>query len=143
VIDTGTPLPQDGAVTATAASGDVVRSRRPRRARRAAVALLLLALVALEVRSVLWFSSALPWSVGERAHVCGRDFARAGHVPAAAARTAVPGVALRRVAAGPLFQPLYGHPATASHRALGAPCTMDLYVREGDGYREYSLLGGP
>jgi hypothetical protein len=76
-------------------------------------------------------------------HVCGRDFERAGHVGAEEARTAVPGVALQRVADGPLFQPLHGHPAAAPHRALGAPCTMDLYLHEGDGYRTYSLVGGP
>jgi hypothetical protein len=154
VIDTGGPVPQHGAVTEPAppapadqrpAEGDpqAARARRRRRARRAAAGVVLLALLALEVRSVLWFSSAAPWSLGDRVHVCGRDFARAGHVAAAAAEGAVPGVALQRVASGPLFQPVYGHPAAAPYRALGAPCTMDLYVREGTGYREYGLVGGP
>jgi hypothetical protein len=136
VIDTVDRLPHHGAVTETAASA--TRTRRRRRARRAAVAVLLLAVVALEVRSVLWSHSALPWSVGERVHVCGRDFDRAGQVGAAA----VDGP-LARIADGPLFQPLHGRPAPASYRSHGAPCTTELYLPEGDGYRPYLLVGGP
>jgi hypothetical protein len=144
VIDTGAPLPHHGAVTETVASAPTAtRTRRRRRARRAAVAVVLLALVALEVRSVLWFSSVLPWSVGERVHVCGRDFERAGHVGAAEAQTDVTGVPWQRIADGPLFQPLYGFPAAGSYRALGAPCTMELFLPEDDGYRAYVLVGGP
>jgi hypothetical protein len=132
VIDTGWPLPHHGAVTETVASAPIpTRTRRRRRARRAAVAVVLLALVALEVRSVLWFHSVLPWTVGDRVHVCGRDFQRAGHVGAATADGP-----LARIADGPLFQPLYGHPG-------GTPCAMTLYLPEGDGYRTYSLVGGP
>jgi hypothetical protein len=145
VIDTGRAVPHHGAVTETVASAPVAgrTRRRRRRVRWAAAAVVLLALLTLEARSVLWFSSAAPWTVGERVHVCGRDFQRAGIVPAAQAEAPLSGVALQRVASGPLFQPLYGHPAPASYRALGAPCTMELYVREGAGYRGYSLVGGP
>jgi hypothetical protein len=127
VIDTGPRLPHHGAVTAAPAA----RTGRRRWAWRAAVAVVLLVLAALEVRSALWFHTVLPWSVGDRVHVCDRDFRRAEHVSAAAADGP-----LARIADGPLLQPLYGHPA-------GTPCTMVLYLPEGDGYREYSLLGGP
>jgi hypothetical protein len=144
VIDTGPAVPHHGAVTETVASAPpAARTRRRRRARWAAAAVVLLALLALEARSVLWFSSAVPWALGERVHVCGRDFERAEHVDAAQAEAPLSGVALQRVASGPLFQPIYGHPATASYRALGAPCTLELYLREGAGYRGYGLVGGP
>jgi hypothetical protein len=113
-----------------------VTARRRRRLLLAVAGLVVLAALAVEVRSVLWFHAVAPWSVGERVHVCGRDFQRAGHVSAAAAEGGAPGEPLQRVAEGPLLQPLYGHPADE-------PCTMDLYLREGDGYRAYSLVGGP
>jgi hypothetical protein len=115
----------------TGAADPAVRTRRRRRAWWAAAVVLLLAVLALEVRSALWFHTVLPWSVGDRVHVCGRDFQRARHVSAAT----VDG-SLARIADGPLLQPLYGNPA-------GTPCAMVLYLREGDGYREYVLLGGP
>lgn len=131
MIDTGVALHHDGAVTETAASAPPRTPRRRRWLLLAVAIPVVLAGLAVEVRAVLWFHSVLPWSVGERVHVCGRDFQRAGHVSAAA--VAGP---LARIADGPLFQPLYGHPA-------GAPCTMEFYLPEGDGYRAYSLVGAP
>jgi hypothetical protein len=141
VIDSGRAVRHHGAVTGTVASAPLTaRTRRRRRARWAAGVVVLLALLALEARSVLWFHSAVPWALGERVHVCGRDFERAEHVDAAQAEAPVSGVALQRVAGGPLFQPIYAHPAGAYP---GAPCAMELFVREGAGYRGYSLVGGP
>jgi hypothetical protein len=128
-MDGGPPGPHHGAVTADA--DPAIRTHRRRRAWWAAALVLLVAVLALEARSALWFHTVLPWAVGERVHVCGRDFQRAGHVSAATV-----GGPLARIADGPLFQPLYGHPA-------GSPCTMTLYLPEGDGYREYGLVGGP
>jgi hypothetical protein len=141
VIDTGRAVPHHGAVTGTAACAPTAeRTTRHRRARWAAAVVVLLALLALEARSVLWFHTAAPWVVGERVHVCGRDFGRAEHVDAAQAEARVSGVPLQRVDSGPLFQPIYAHPARAYP---GAPCAMELYVREGAGYRGYGLVGGP
>lgn len=141
MIDTGPGVPHHGAVIAPEASAPAVaRNRRRRRARWAAAVVVLLALLALEARSVLWFHTVVPWTLGERMHVCGRDFERAERIDAAQAEAPVSGVALERVDSGPLFQPIYAHPARAY---AGAPCAMELFVREGAGYRGYSLVGGP
>lgn len=120
----------------------------PRRWRRvAAVALaslLLIGALAVEARSVLLFHTLTPWSSPDRIHFCGRDYNLGGPVSATAAEDVVGAAPFQQVTRGPLWQPVYGHPASARQRAaLGVPCAMVLYVREGDGYLSYALSGGP
>jgi hypothetical protein len=122
--------------------------RGRRRLRRVAgigfASLLLVAILVVEGRSVLWFGTASPWSSAERIHFCGRDYNRGGVVSAAVAEDAVGASPFQQLTRGPLWQPVYGNPASAQRRAsLGVPCAMVLYVREGDGYRSYALSGGP
>jgi hypothetical protein len=106
--------------------------------------LLLVAVLAVEGRSVLWFHTALPWSSAERIHFCGRDYNRGGVVSAAAAENVAGASPFQQLTRGPLGQPVYGHPAGAKQRAaLGVPCAMVLYERDGAGYRSYALSGGP
>jgi hypothetical protein len=53
-------------------------------------------------------------------------------------------VPLQRLADGPLWQPVYGHPADLQRVAqVSEPCAMVLYMREGNGYRSFVLSGGP
>ena len=119
--------------------------RRPGRVAGVGLAsLLLVAALVVEGRSVLLFHAVAPWSSPERIHFCGRDYNRGGAVSAAAAEDVVGASPFQQVTRGPLWQPVYGHPASAQQRAaLGVPCAMVLYVREGDGYRSYALSGGP
>ncbi len=106
--------------------------------------LVLIAALGLEARSVVTFHTAAPWSPPERIHFCGRDYLRGGIVSSAAAHDASGAESWRQLTRGPLLQPVYGRPTSAEQRAtLGVPCTMALYLREGDGYRAYSLSGGP
>jgi hypothetical protein len=106
--------------------------------------LLLLAALGVEGRSVLLFHTVTPWSSPERIHFCGRDYHRGGAVSASAAEDVVGASPFQRLARGPLGQPVYGHPAGAQQRAaLGVPCAMVLYLREGAGYLSYALSGGP
>jgi hypothetical protein len=128
------------------ASDQVGRARR--RLRRVfgvgLASLLLVAVLVVEGRSVLWFHTATPWSSPERIHFCGRDYNRGGVVTAAAAEDVVGAFPFQQLTRGPLWQPVYGHPASTQQRAaLGVPCAMVLYVRKGDGYRSYALSGGP
>ena len=107
-------------------------------------ALLLVAALVVEGRSVLWFHTVTPWSSPEQIHFCGRDYNRGGVVSAAAAEDVVGASSFQRLARGPLWQPVYGHPASAQQRAfLGVPCAMVLYMREDGGYGYYALSGGP
>lgn len=119
-----------------------------RRRRLAAVAfasLLVVAALFVEGRSVLLFHTVTPWSSPDRIHFCGRDYNRGGGtVSATAAEDVVGASPFQQVTRGPLWQPVYGHPATAQERAaLGVPCAMVLYLRDGSGYRSYALSGGP
>ena len=122
---------------------------RPRRPFRRVVgiglaSLLLVAVLVIEGRSVLWFHTAVPWSSPERIHFCGRDYNRGGIVSDEAARHVVGASPFQQLTRGPLWQAVYGHPASEQQRAaLGVPCAMVLYLREGDGYRSYALSGGP
>jgi hypothetical protein len=109
------------------------------------LSLVLLAGVVVEGRSVLLFHTTTPWSSSAppRIHVCGRDYDRGGVVPASAARDANGvDVPLQQLADGPLWQPVYGHPADPQ-LYRGEPCAMVLYMREGNGYRSFELVGGP
>jgi hypothetical protein len=115
----------------------------PRVAGVGLASLLLVAALAVEGRSVLFFHTVTPWSSPDRIHFCGRDYNRGGVVSAAAAEDVVGVSSFQQFARGPLWQPVYGHPASAQQRAGGVPCAMGLYMREGDGYRSYSLSGGP
>lgn len=106
--------------------------------------LLLVVALVVEGRSVLLFHTVAPWSSPERIHFCGRDYNRGGAVSAAAAEDVVGASPFQQLTRGPLWQPVYGHPASAQERAaLGVPCAMVLYAPEGDGYRSYALSGGP
>ena len=106
--------------------------------------LLLVPVLVIEGRSVLWFHTAVPWSSPERIHFCGRDYNRGGVVSDEAAQHVVGASPFHQLMRGPLWQPVYGHPASEHQRsALGVPCAMVLYLREGDGYRTYALSGGP
>jgi hypothetical protein len=106
--------------------------------------LLLLGALVVEGRSVLLFHTVAPWSSPERIHFCGRDYNRGGAVSAAAAEDVVGASPFQQMTRGPLWQPVYGHPASAQQRAaLGVPCAMVLYMRERAGYRSYALSGGP
>ena len=106
--------------------------------------LLLVAVLVIEGRSFLWFHTAVPWSSPERIHFCGRDYNLGGVVSAEAARDVVGASPFHQLTRGPLWQPVFGHPASEQQRAaLGVPCAMVLYLREGDGYRSYVLSGGP
>ncbi|MDA8438106.1 MAG: hypothetical protein M0Z51_04470 [Propionibacterium sp.] len=106
--------------------------------------LVLVAAVALEARSLVVFHTVAPWVSPERIHFCGRDYLKGAVVSPTAARDAAGAVSWRQLTRGPLLQPVYGHPASAQQRsALGIPCAMVLYLREGDGNRTYGLSGGP
>jgi hypothetical protein len=105
--------------------------------------LLLLLALGIEARAVLFFHAVTPWSSPQRIHYCGRDYPRGNTVPAAQAEDAEDVASLRVMTRGPLFQPIYGNPAGAQQRAAGAPCTMALFIRDGDGYDVYDLAGGP
>lgn len=107
-------------------------------------ALVLIAAFGLEARSIAVFHTAVPWSSPERIHFCGRDYLRGAVLSAAPAHDGSGASSWQRLTRGPLLQPVYGHPASAEQRAtLGVPCTMVLYLRDGDGYRAYGLSGGP
>ncbi|MGZ6844802.1 MAG: hypothetical protein ACXVF2_21740, partial [Blastococcus sp.] len=104
--------------------------------------MLLVAALLVEGRSVWLFHAAAPWSSPERIHFCGGDYNRGGAVSAAAAEDVVGAAPFQQLTRGPLWQPVYGHPASARQRAaLGVPCAMVLYVKEGDDYRSYALSG--
>lgn len=103
----------------------------------------LVAALIIEGRSVLFFHTLAPWSSPPRIHFCGRDYDRGGLVPADGAEVVVGASPFQQVTRGPLWQPLYGHPASPHLRATGAPCAMVLYLRQGDRYRSYALSGGP
>ena len=123
-------------------------ARAPRRLGRVAwvglASLLLVAALVVEGRSVLLFHTVRPWSSPERIHFCGRDYNRGGTVSAAAAEDVVGASPFQQLSRGPLWQPVYGYPASAQQRAaLGGPCAMVLYLRENGGYRSYALSGGP
>jgi len=106
--------------------------------------LLLFAALAVEGRSLLLFHTVAPWSSAERILFCGRTYVRGGAASAAAAEDVAGASPFQQLTRGPLWQPVYGHPASTRQRAaLGMPCAMVLYVREGDGYRSYALSGGP
>jgi hypothetical protein len=106
--------------------------------------LLLVAALVVEGRSALLFHTVVPWSSPEQIHFCGRDYNRGGAVSAAAAEDVVGASPFQQLTRGPLWQPVYGNPATTQQRAaLGVPCAMVLYMREGGGYRSYALSGGP
>jgi hypothetical protein len=120
----------------------------PRRLGRTAwiglVSLLLAASLVVEGRSVLLFHTVTPWASPGQFHFCGRDYHRGGAVSTSAAEDVVGASQFQQLARGPLWQPVYGHPASAQQRAaLGVPCAMVLYMREGAGYRSYALSGGP
>jgi hypothetical protein len=123
-------------------------ARAPRRLGRVAwvglASLLLVAALVVEGRSVLLFHTVTPWSSPEQIHFCGRDYNRGGAVSAAAAEDVVGASPFQQLSRGPLWQPVYGHPASAQQRAaLGVPCAMVLYLREDGGYRSYAISGGP
>ena len=93
---------------------------------------------------MLRFRTVRPWSSPERIHFCGRDYNRGGAVPAMATEDVVGATPLQQVTEGPLWQPVYRHPAGARRRAaLGVPCAMVLYLRERSGCRSYALSGNP
>lgn len=74
----------------------------------------------------------------------GRDYDVGGVVSASAARNDGEGAPLKLLTHGPLWQPIYGHRATApGGPTSGLPCAMTLYLPAGDGFRSYQLSGGP
>ena len=115
-----------------------------RRVRRALVAglfsLLLVAALIVEGRSALYFHTLTPWASPGRMHVCDRDYAKRAHVSAAVAKESVAPSPLLPLARGALWQTVYGGPVAA---LSGARCGTVLYLPEGDGYRDYELIGGP
>jgi hypothetical protein len=109
------------------------------------LSLILLPGLVVEGRSVLLFHTTTPWSSSAppRIHVCGREYNRAGVVSASVAKDGVD-APLQQLGDGPLWQPVFGHPADPQLRAqIGGPCAMVLYMREGSGYRSFVLSGGP
>ena len=132
-----------GPLTAGVGAG-TARRRWRRVAGVVLLALLLLGALVVEARSMMLFHTVAPWSSPDRIHFCGRDYNPGGPVTAAQAEHLEGAAPLQRVTRGPLWQPIYAHPAGAEQRAkYGVPCAMVLYLRAGDGYRSYALSGGP
>lgn len=122
------------------------RSVRPTRIVALGLALLVAAVaLVIEGRSVVRFHTFAPWSAPDRIHYCGRDYDFDGDVSVASAEQVDGASRFKQLTRGPLWQPIYGHPATTQmRRELGVPCAMVLYMRDGDaGYRSYVLSGGP
>jgi hypothetical protein len=135
-------------MTVTGAARAPQRAGSARRWRRTAVvalaSLLLVGALVVEARSVLLFHTVAPWSSPDRIQFCGRDHHKGGAVTAAAAEDITGAAPFQQVTRGPLWQPVYAHPASAQQRAaLGVPCAMVLYLPEGNGYLSYALSGGP
>jgi hypothetical protein len=120
--------------------------KAPRRLGRMAwvglASLLLVAALVVEGRSMMLFRTVAPWSSPQQIHFCGRDYNRGGAVSASAVEE-IDGVSpFQQLTRGPLWQPVYGHPASAEQWATaGVPCAMVLYMREDGGYRSYALSG--
>jgi hypothetical protein len=92
------------------------------------------AVLPFEARSVWTFGAWSPWATPHHIQHCGQTYRQeSGSQVRSLDQRHV--VALRRVMSGPHFEPVY-EPVFA----LGGydACGSDLFVRSGDGYRDYS-----
>lgn len=112
-----------------------IRRRHRRNVTLAGLGLAVLAVVGpFEFRSVWTFGAWMPWATPHHIRHCGHDYRQVSGSEVQSLRQRHV-VSLRKVMSGPHFEPIY-EPVWA----LGGydACGSDLFVRSGNGYRDFS-----